>query len=147
MVVASYVDDSVGCDRRGVHMAPGRVVPHLCPGCRVEGINIVVVASYVDDSVGDCRGGVHCTSGCATPNQLTIRRAGLCYQDVVGSIFYVVAKLHGAARSLDVSIPHSSKENGTKEHNYDKGENPIHAHASIHFVSFSCLFAENDSKA
>jgi len=41
----------------GCHRASGRIVPHFCPGTRIEGIDVAIQAPHVDDPVGDGRRG------------------------------------------------------------------------------------------
>ena len=58
MIPAPYVNDAVGDGGGGMHHVSGRVVPHFCPGSRIEGIDVMIIASYVNDSVSDGGGGV-----------------------------------------------------------------------------------------
>ena len=53
--VAPYVDNSIIDGGRGAHNVSGRVAPRLRPGCRIQGVDVMVIAPYVDDTVGDDR--------------------------------------------------------------------------------------------
>jgi hypothetical protein len=57
VVIAPYVDDSVGDSGEGAHIAIGIVAPHFRPGCCIEGIDVMITASNVNDSVGRGGGG------------------------------------------------------------------------------------------
>ena len=57
MIIASNVDDPVGDGRGGLYPGPGRVVPYLCSGMCVNGVDVMIPAPNVDDPVEGSRGG------------------------------------------------------------------------------------------